>query len=429
MRRVYAEVYGCTANMADGEIALGLLRRAGWELVERPEEADVILLVTCAVKKPTSDRMLHRIRKLRGYGKRLIVAGCMAPGEYVNVRRAAPDSILLHPRSIGWVVEAAELGTDFMDADGVEKLGYPRLLRNPVIGIVPVSEGCRWRRCGFCIVPRTRGEFVSYSTERIVEEVERLLGEGVREIWLTSQDMGGYGLDKGKNMLPELIKRVAEIPGLFWIRIGMMNPIYLKPILPNLAETYLHPKIYRFLHLPVQSGSDKILRAMNRGYTVSLFREIVDYMRERVPGLTLATDVIVGYPGEEEGDFEDTVKLIEEVKPDAVNVSKFFPRPGTPAEKLPRLDTRVIKRRSKLVSEIARKIAYERNLNWVGWRGLALVDELGERGEAIARNQSYKPIVLRGCGREVLGKLVEVEVVEARPYCLMGRLVREVIPR
>lgn len=427
MGRVYTEIYGCTANVADGEIALGILREAGWEIVDKPEDSDLILLVTCTVKKPTSDRMLYRIKRLKTFRKMLIVAGCIASGEGDRVKRLASDAILVHPRAITRILEAVENRQDLTAGDGVDKLGKKRVLKNNVVGIVPVSEGCRWSRCGFCIVPSTRGSFISYPLDKIIEEASRLISVGVKEIWLTSQDMGSYGLDLGRNMLPQLVKSIASLPGEFWIRVGMMNPIYLKPILNELTEAYLQPKVYKFLHLPVQSGSDKILKAMNRGYTVSKFREIIEYMKSRIGGLTISTDIIVGFPGEDDEDFEETIKLIREIEPDSVNISKFFPRPNTPSEKLPRLDPKIIKERSKYITEVATEIAYKKNLKWIGWTGTALIDEVGERGEAIARNIYYKPIVLKDeCGHILLGKKIEVEIIDAKPHCLIGRLNKSI---
>ncbi len=425
MGKLYAEIYGCTANIADGEIALGIFKDANWDIVDKPEDSDIILLVTCTVKKPTSDRMLHRIRVLKTYGKKIIVTGCMASGERKKVKRVEPNAILVHPRAITRILEAVETGKDLMVEDGLDKLGRSRVLKNRVVGIVPVSEGCRWSRCGFCIVPYTRGKFTSYPMDKIIHEASRLISVGVREVWLTSQDMGSYGLDLGRNMLPELIKSIASLPGDFWLRVGMMNPIYLRPIISELAEAYLHPKVYKFLHLPAQSGSDKILKAMNRGYTISSFKEIIRYMRNKIGKLTLSTDIIVGYPGEDEEDFKETVNLIREIEPDSVNISKFFPRPHTPAENLPQLDPRTIKERSVYITKISTEIAYKKNLQWIGWTGTALVDEVGEKGEAIARNIYYKPIVLKNeCSHSLLGKKVEIEIVDARPHCLIGKLVR-----
>jgi len=410
--------------MADSEIALGILKQAGYTLVQKPEDADIIIIFTCVVKKPTSDRMLYRINFLKQFRKKLIVAGCMASGEPEKIRRAAPRAILVHPRAITRITEAIESGKSILSEDDIIKLRHPRVRRNPITAIIPVSEGCWWRRCSFCIVARTRGSYMSYPLNMILEEVEDSIHEGVKEIWLTSQDMGSYGIESGKSLLPRLIECVSNIDGLFLVRVGMMNPIYLKPILEDLAEAYLKPKIFRFLHLPVQSGSNKILMDMNRGYSVELFKEIVTFMRSRIKDLTLSTDIIVGYPTEDEEDFEKTVKLIEEIKPDMINLSRFFPRPGTPAERLKPLDPRLVKKRSKLMSEVAREAALRAGERWIGWRGIALVDEIGERGEAIARNLSYKPIVLKENGRRLFGKFVEVEIESIRPYCLLGRVKR-----
>ena len=410
--------------MADSEIALGILKQAGYTLVQKPEDADIIIIFTCVVKKPTSDRMLYRINFLKQFRKKLIVAGCMASGEPEKIRRAAPRAILVHPRAITRITEAIESGKSILSEDDIIKLRHPRVRRNPITAIIPVSEGCWWRRCSFCIVARTRGSYMSYPLNMILEEVEDSIHEGVKEIWLTSQDMGSYGIESGKSLLPRLIECVSKVDGLFLMRVGMMNPIYLKPILEDLAEAYLRPKIFRFLHLPVQSGSNRVLMDMNRGYTVELFKEIVTFMRSRIKDLTLSTDIIVGYPTEDEEDFEKTVELIEEIKPDMINLSRFFPRPGTPAERLKPLDPRLVKKRSKLMSEVAREAALRAGERWIGWRGIALVDEIGERGEAIARNLSYKPIVLKENGRRLFGKFVEVEIESIRPYCLLGRVKR-----
>jgi len=410
--------------MADSEIALGILKQAGYTLVQKPEDADIIIIFTCVVKKPTSDRMLYRINFLKQFRKKLIVAGCMASGEPEKIRRAAPRAILVHPRAITRITEAIESGKSILSEDDIIKLRHPRVRRNPITAIIPVSEGCWWRRCSFCIVARTRGSYMSYPLNMILEEVEDSIHEGVKEIWLTSQDMGSYGIESGRSLLPRLIECVSKVDGLFLVRVGMMNPIYLKPILEDLAEAYLRPKIFRFLHLPVQSGSNKVLMDMNRGYSVELFKEIVKFMRSRIKDLTLSTDIIVGYPTEDEEDFEKTVKLIEEIKPDMINLSRFFPRPGTPAERLKPLDPRLVKKRSKLMSEVAREAALRAGERWIGWRGIALVDEIGERGEAIARNLSYKPIVLKENGRRLFGKFVKVEIESIRPYCLLGRVKR-----
>ncbi len=428
--KIYWEVYGCAANVADAEIALGILRDRGHEVVSSPDEADVLIIFTCVVKKPTSDRMLYRIAELKRYGKRLVVAGCITSGEPEKVKRIAPDAVMIHPRAVTRIWEAVEQGRSILKEVDELKLGHRRIRKNPLVSIIPVSEGCFWKLCSFCIVARTRGSFRSYPIDLIRCEVERSLREGAMEIWLTSQDMGSYGIESGRSMLPSLINEVAEVDGLFFIRVGMMNPIYVYPIRKELAEAYLNPKVFKFLHLPVQSGSNRVLRDMRRGYSVEVFREIVRTMRSRIPNLTLSTDLIVGYPTEDEADFEETLKLVEEIEPDMINISRFFSRPRTPAEKLKPLDPRKIKERSRLLSAVAREVALRKSERWIGWSGYAIVDEIGERGEAIARNITYRPIVILGKpAKEIFGRIVEVEVEGARPYCLMARFKRIVDPQ
>ena len=416
--------------MADGEIALGLLRGKGAEIVDSPEKADINLIVTCAVKGPTSDRMVARIRKLRGYGKPLIVAGCMASGEPGKVVRSAPDAYLIPPKEITRItsVFASIVGASPQDGHGGNgvKLGLPRVRRNPVVAIVPVSEGCRWSKCSFCIVPRTRPGYGSYPIRMILEEARKSIEEGCREVWLTSQDMGSYGLESGRNLLPELLETINGLDGFFYVRVGMMNPIYLRPILDKLISSFKGEHIFKFLHLPVQSGSDKVLKSMNRGHDSGLYLEIVEMFRRSIPELTLMTDIIVGYPTEDEHDFEETLEIVWKSEPDSVNVSRFFPRPGTPAWRSRPLPPDVVARRTRVLNEVCDEVALRRNERWVGWTGEALVDEMGmKHGTWICRNYAYKPIVLRS-DENLLGRLVEVEITEAKPHFLYGRLVNRV---
>ncbi|MCS6783699.1 MAG: tRNA (N(6)-L-threonylcarbamoyladenosine(37)-C(2))-methylthiotransferase [Candidatus Caldarchaeum sp.] len=418
-QRVYAEVYGCSANQADGEIALGILKKKGHQVVDRPSEADYIVLVTCAVKKPTADRMIHRIRKFADRGSRLIVAGCMATGEADRVKHVAPMAVLLPPRNITEISSVIEKG---IFNGGQIKLGYPRIRRNPVVSIIPVSEGCRWSRCSFCIVPKTRPGFESYPLRSIVEEVRESVNEGCKEIWLTSQDMGSYGLESGRNLLPELLESVNKVEGKFYVRVGMMNPIYLKPILRRLVESFKGEKIFKFLHLPVQSGSDKILNEMRRGHDVKLFKEIVSTFKDVFPELTLSTDVIVGYTSETEEDFEQTLKLLEEIRPSVVNVSKYFPRPGTLAQNLRPVSSQTVTKRIAELNAVLADIQVRNNQRWVGWCGEVLVDEVGKKGKMIGRNYAYRPVVFES-EENLLGRFVEVEVVEAERTYLRGRLL------
>jgi MiaB/RimO family radical SAM methylthiotransferase len=239
---------------------------------------------------------------------------------------------------------------------------------------------------------------------------------GYREILLTSQDTASYGMDKGSS-LPELLKKITSIEGKFRIRVGMMNPATTKRILPELLDAFESDKIYKFLHLPVQSGNDDVLARMRRGYTVDEFLRIVEAFKQRFEDLYLATDIIVGFPGEGREEFEDTCELIEEVKPDKVNLTRFSPMPNTDAARMKQVEGREVKMRSRLLSDICRRIGYERNLRYVGRVEEGLVVEEGLKGGYIVRLPNYKPAILT---KADLGEFLQVRITGARPTYLLG---------
>ncbi|RLI42027.1 MiaB/RimO family radical SAM methylthiotransferase [Candidatus Bathyarchaeota archaeon] len=424
---VYAENYGCAANRFDFEVMLGQLISAGYHISENPETADVILINTCGVKKPTEDRMVERIRRLRRFGKPLLVCGCLPRINPGVIRRVAPDfAAMLDPRSVDRIVEAVEKAREgrrnlLFFSDAVPpKLRQPIFRLSSVIDVIAISEGCLGS-CAYCCVRFARGKLYSFPKEDIIQKIRDAISDGIKEIWLTSQDTGAYGFDIGTN-LAELLKKCCEIPGRFIIRVGMMTPNHALRILHQLIGAFKNRKIFNFLHLPVQSGDNEILRRMNRNYTVEEFRRIVEEFRKEIPNLTLSTDVICGFPGEDSKAFENTVRLIREVKPDIVNISRFFPRPRTPAERMERLDARVVKSRSRRLTNIVKDITLERNRNWLGWEGEILIDERGRGSSWIGRNVAYKPIVVK-TDKNLLGKYVRVRVEEAYPTHLEATII------
>jgi MiaB/RimO family radical SAM methylthiotransferase len=247
---------------------------------------------------------------------------------------------------------------------------------------------------------------------------------GAREFWVTSQDTAAYGREIGVD-LAELLHNLGGLAGEFWVRVGMMTPNLVTDMQNRLIDAYASPKIFKFLHLPVQSGDDTVLAGMRRFYTVAEFLGIAQAFRARFPDLTLATDVIVGYPGETQEAFQNTLRLLEKVKPDVTNVSKFFARPKTLAAKLHDgiVEKEEIKRRSVMASELAKRLSAEQNRRWVGWSGVVLVDEAGKReGSWVGRNFAYKPIVVQSQDN-LLGKTLQVTVVEALGTYLKGNIV------
>jgi MiaB-like tRNA modifying enzyme len=423
MAKVYAEVYGCSANLADFEIALGLLKEAGFK-VSNPEESDLNIIFTCVVKQPTFDKMIHRLKQLTKMRKPLIVAGCMSKTDFKVIEKINPNASLLSPDDVEKIVDVAFSALKGKKSVALEelkkpKLGFPRCRKNPLIGVIQIARGCT-SNCSYCYEPY-RSKLFSYPIEGIVEEAKKAVSEGCKEIWLTSLDSGCYGFDFGSN-LAKLLEEVCKIDGKFFIRVGMMNPLHVKKILDELIKAYKDEKIFKFLHLPLQSGSNRILEMMNRGYTAEDFLKIIKRFREEIPRITFSTDIIVGFPSETEEDFEETLKLIEKVKPGVVNISKFGARPGTKAVKMKQLDAETINERSLLLSKIVKEIYLKENEKWIGWKGEVLIDEIGKRNSFVGRNFAYKPIVLKA-EEKIFGSFVEVEVKDVRENFLVGEKI------
>lgn len=428
--RVLVRSFGCSTNQADGAVLAGCLAEAGHELVDSVSSADLVVYNTCAVKGPTEDRMIEICRRVPE-GKKLIVAGCLP---LINLERLLAEvkfDGVAGPaagETIVKLVSGVLSGEKVMALDGrsdrMPTLALPRVQQSSVVSVVPIGYGCLGS-CAYCCVVFARGHLRSYAVQEIVERVVEDVGRGFREFWLTSQDTACYGRDVGTSLV-ELLDSLCRVDGDFRVRVGMMTPNMVMDILDELIDVFRDKKIFKFVHLPVQSGDDRILRRMRRFYSVNDFKEVVDTFRARFPELTVATDVICGFPSEGEEDFERTLRLIEEAKPDIVNVSKFFARPRTATVEMQRdfVFPFDIKRRSGIAAALARRVAYEKNMQWVGWRGDILVDEIGKAsGSWVGRNLAYKPVTVKSAGN-LLGKTLNVRVTDAFPTYLAGEIVK-----
>ncbi|MFQ6010370.1 MAG: tRNA (N(6)-L-threonylcarbamoyladenosine(37)-C(2))-methylthiotransferase [Candidatus Aenigmatarchaeota archaeon] len=344
MMKVYIETYGCAANQAESEIMAGLLRQAGQEIAEE-EQADIVIIASCHVKKVTEQKILDRISRIK---KRLVVAGCMPEAYREKILSVRPDASLVSTHQIHRITEALDKRVEFLGSSGKEKACLPRIRKDKNIAIVQIADGCLGS-CSYCAVRLAKGKLFSFKPSSIVKEIDHAVREGCREVWLTAQDTGAYGLDIGTS-LPHLLSILPE--GNYRVRIGMMNPDHVLPILNKLIESYRDKKIMKFLHVPVQSGDDMMLRAMNRQYTVDDFKKIVDAFRNEFPNLVLWTDVIIGYPGETPMQFKNTLDLLRQIRPNKVNISRFAKRDRTASAKLQQLPTDEMKRRTKLVSKL-----------------------------------------------------------------------------
>lgn len=419
MAKVYWETYGCSANQADSEMMKGLLKEAGFELSESKQDADITVINTCTVKEVTFHRMLHKIRELEKNGTLLVIAGCMPKTERVAIEKIAPNASLVGPNSIHEIVHAVSktlTGNKSVHLQElrIPKVGLPRIRKNAVIAICPISTGCLGH-CSFCQTKLAKGDLFSFPPALILDEIKGSLQDGCKEIWLTAQDTGCYGTDLGTN-LPALLNEIVKVPGEFFVRVGMMNPHHMLPLIDDFLESYESGKIFKFLHLPVQSGSNRILKRMNRDYQVSEVQQIIRKFKNAFEYLTLSTDIIVGFPGETNSDFQQTIKLIKDVKPDIVNISKFGKRTGTKAANMSQVPKPIIRERIKEIVELCKMIQLKNNEKWIGWKGKVLLDKKGKRGGMIGRNFAYKPILTRGS----LGSFKTVQVLQARPTFLIG---------
>jgi len=428
MVKIYIETYGCSENINESEIMAGLLERAGFEIVNNEEYADLIIVNTCYVKKPTEDRIIFRLKQIKEMypEKKLIVGGCMPEGIYNKLCNIVPHASLVsthHITDIASVVEKTMKGKriELIGESRKIKLCLPKIRKNELINIVPISSGCN-SNCSYCCVRIAKGNLFSYPKNMIIKEISNAVRNDCKEIWITSQDNASYGMDEGKEKLPDLINSISNINGQFFVRIGMMNPRNVLPILEDLIESYKNEKIYKFLHLPLQAGDNDVLKSMNRGYTIEEFENIVKGFRKELR-IQLWTDIIVGYPTETEEQFNKTLEFIKKIRPDWVNVSKYSHRPDTKASKLKLLNTKLIDKRSKIFSDETRKISFEVKQKWVGWKGNVLISERGKnKNQWFGRNSSYKPIIVESSDN-ILGRIKRVNIERVSPSCLFGKII------
>jgi threonylcarbamoyladenosine tRNA methylthiotransferase CDKAL1 len=416
-KQVFIKNFGCASNTADGEILAGCLKQAGYTLTPNESRADLLIYNTCAVKGPTENRIINEMKNAPK-NKKIVVAGCLPRISFERMQREVKFDGAVGPavgNEIVKVVKRVFAGETVVNLGAVEKplLSLPRQTTNPVISIIPISYGCLGS-CSYCCVVHARGRLQSYSINEITERIKRDYTLGAKEFWITSQDTASYGRDVHTD-LAELLVSIDSLEDDFQVRVGMMTPNLVTDMQNRLIWAYENKKIFKFLHLPIQSGDDTVLQYMRRFYTVAEFCGIVDAFKMTYPEITLATDVIVGFPGETEEAFQNTLVLLDKIKPDVVNVSKFFARPRTLAWDLKEglVDREEIKRRSTVAAELAKRLSAERNQRWMGWCGDVIIDEKGKvEGSWIGRNFAYKPIVIKSAD-DLLGKKIQVQVVEA----------------
>ena len=423
--KVFIETYGCTFNQADSEIMAGVLNENNIELVDNTDEADAIIVNTCYVKLPTESKVINRIKKLQSQypTKQIIVGGCMVEIDPKKLENIGPNCSWIGPHQLNKTADvvksavAGEVVREFGFSDE-PKVCVPKIRQDEYIHVIQICEGCLGA-CTYCCTRFARGHLNSYPIKDIVAEAKKAIDEGCVEIQLTAQDTSAFGKDSGEK-LSDLIREVANLDGDFRVRVGMMHPKNIGNDLDALIDAFKCENVYKFLHLPIQSGSDAVLKHMRRNHTVEDYKNVVYRFRQEIPEITLATDIIIGYPTETEEDFMMTVDLIEEIKFNLIHLSKYQHREGAISSSLENIPFDDMKRRSKYLSDIKFRIIDDENKVLKGKDMDALVVEKGSKGGFIAKTNSYIPVVVRDVE---LGEFIKVHIDETTGTYLIGHKI------
>ncbi|MCD4816979.1 MAG: tRNA (N(6)-L-threonylcarbamoyladenosine(37)-C(2))-methylthiotransferase [Methanosarcinales archaeon] len=388
--KIHIKTFGCTANRADSHRIMQLLASEGHVFIDNPDLADLVVVNTCTVTQTTQQKVLKYINSVSDLGKDIVVAGCLPAAQpdildginYPSVTPASLDNI------------TDIVGSNIVGSNGITAPAlYDVPIMEGVTGIVSISQGCIGQ-CSYCIVKQARGKLVSRPVPDIVDEIRLLVQQGAREIQLTSQDTSAYGMDMGIK-LPELLRDVTTAEGDYMIRVGMMNPFTVIDIIDDVIESFKNSHIFKFLHIPIQSGSDRVLQHMNRKHTSKEFKHIIDTFRNNFPGMVISTDFIVGYPTETEQDFIDTLELLKEIRPQKVNITRYSPRPNTPSSKLRDLPSWKKKERSRRLTEVHHTVNRELLRKRIGDTIHVLTTEVGKDYSTIGRDIYYNNIVVK----------------------------------
>lgn len=432
VQKIWIRTWGCSHNNSDGEYMAGQLAAYGYKITDNSAEADLWLLNSCTVKNPAEDHFRNSIKKAQEGKKKVVLAGCVPQAQ--PRQDYLKGLSIIGVQQIDRVVEVVEetikghsvrlLGQkkDNGKRLGGARLDLPKIRKNPLIEIISINTGCL-NACTYCKTKHARGDLASYPIEELVDRAKQSFQEGVCEIWLTSEDTGAYGRDIGTDLPTLLWKLVEAIPEGAMLRLGMTNPPYILEHLEEMAKILNHPRVYAFLHIPVQSASDSVLMDMKREYCVADFKQVVDFLKEKVPGITIATDIICGFPGETDEDFQETMKLVEQYRFPSLFINQFYPRPGTPAAKLHQVPAAVKKQRTKDLSQLFH--SYNPYDHKVGERQRVLVtEESFDSNYYVAHNPFYEQVLVPK-DPLLMGKMVEVNIYEAGKHFMKGQPVSD----
>ena len=430
---VYIETYGCQMNVSDTELMLGKLADSGYESVDQPDGADVILINTCAIREHAEQRVIGRLGEIKSKMKHdsvLGVTGCMAQrlGNQL-LDRVKHVSLVIGPdgyRELPALIESARAGdrataVDFDLEEHYEDFSPRRF--DGVKAWIPVQRGCDYK-CTYCIVPTTRGPERSRRLSDVVREVESVVASGISEVVLLGQTVNSYF--DGEHDFASLLRAVGSVHGVRRLRFTSPHPNdFSDAVIEAIAET---PACCEHVHLPMQSGSTRTLKRMLRRYTRETYFECAARLRAAVPGLSLTTDIIVGFPGETEADFDETLSAVRELNFEDAYTFKFSPREGTPATRFPASETvsdDVASDRLARLIKVVRGASRERNLGLLGQRREVLVEKAAKRGGLLqSRTRDFKTVMIPG-DATLIGKYLQVELTGTTGSTFLGQIVAQ----
>lgn len=422
---------GCQMNKADSERVASFLEERAFVLLPSFKEANLIILTTCGVRQSAEDRVYGLVNQIRkaNFEATVVITGCLAKRKDVMRRLKGQVDLFMPINELPNLFELLKksdakkvLSTDESRAiDGEKYLSIQPKYHSPFTAFVPVGNGCD-NFCAYCVVPYARGREVYRPLDEVVFEVEKLLADGYKEIVLIAQNVNSYR--DGEKTFPDLLKKVLALPGEFWVRFSSSHP---KDLSDELIALFAEPKMCPHLHLAMQSGDNEILSIMNRKYTIEHFRELIEKARAVRPGIAVTTDVIVGFPGETEEQFGNSVKAFKDLEFDLAYVSQYSPRPGTVSSLMTDDVSKKEKDcRDKILVKVLEETGLKKNREYLGKEVIVLIDGINKKGKYYGKTASFKNVWLTApenvLPNSLVGNFVNVKIIGATDSGLEGEL-------
>ncbi len=435
MKKVYIETYGCQMNVLDSEMIKSQLAKNGYEITDNVKKADIIMANTCSVREHAEERVYSRFGAFKHLKKKkptltIGIIGCMAQKDKEKIFERLPHvDFVVGTQSYSKLTEIIKNlpnGSRIVETEETHQITVfdreESYLENRFSAYVLVMKGCD-SNCSFCVVPYTRGNAVSRTIPAIIEEIRKLVSKGVTQIILTGQNITQYGWDlkPEKIRLSDLLYEASQIEGILRLKFITSHPAFLTRSVLEVMKN--NPVIAPYLHIPAQSGSNRILKLMKRGYTREKYEEIVNMARESIPNIGIASDFIVGFPSETDKDFEDTLDIIQKICFTQSYIFKYSPRPNTESYNFPeQIPEEIIEERHKILNETQKRISYRRNARDIGAIFDVFVEGKTKKGRLEGRAPDNRIVHFEG-NESLIGKLVKIQITDVTPIALYGHLI------